>query len=251
MAGLALMCANRFMSFFKKKKYKYLLNALLENEVGMNVVLDYGRFVTGYMGNMYKLDEIFISETFTRCNKLFTLINYEKPSILLMEDYYELLDEKVRKLFYPCHLLYWNDKILYLLRQYFNYKSFSKGYKDQFFTIKKKIKFKISKIIDERTKIEKLYNLNSKDITEMIMENRQFIYNIGNNIPTRILEKISHIFALILSWEYNCILDLYNKIGKIDVNKISDFMLIKQIVQFEAIVRKVKKEKVNYTINLN
>ncbi len=224
---------------------------MLENQVGMNLVLDHGHFITGYIGNLYKLDEIFISDTIIRSDRLLACTEYEKPSILIMEDYYELLDDKLKKLFYPCHLVFWNNKIFYVLRQYFNYNSFIKGYKDHFFTNSKKLKFKISKILDERTKIEKLWTLNSKNITEMIVENKHFLYNLGSNIPYKTIEKISQIFAFILSWEYSYIMDIYNKVEKFDVNKMSDFMLIKLIVQLEPIIEKVKKENVNYTINLN
>jgi hypothetical protein len=217
----------------------------------MSLVLDYGPFITGFIGNNYKMDEVFISESLKRCDRLLSTVNYEKPSILILEDYFELLDERVKKLFYPCHLVFWRNKIFYLLRQYFDYNAFNKGYKDQFFTNEKRIKFKISKILNERTKIEKLWTLNEKDITEMIMENKHFLFNLGKNIPNKTLEKISHIFALILSWEYGYISEIYKKVQKIDVNKISDFMLIKQIVQLESIIRNVKKDKVNYTIKLN
>lgn len=196
------------------------------------------------------MDEIYISESIQRSCKFLEFSNFEKPSILLMEHFYELLDEKVRRLFYPCNLVYFREKIFYVLRQYLDYNKFEKYHNIQINKIQR-IKFKISKILDERTKIEKLWLIHNKDITEMVLQNKHFLYNIGRKIPYKILDKISYIFALILGWEYRSLATKYNKLIKLDVNKISDHMLIKLIIRLKLMIDKVKREGLNYTIKLN
>jgi hypothetical protein len=247
-AGLALICANRFISFLKKSKNQNLLNTIIHNDIHLNLIFDYGQFITGYIGNSFKLDEIFISECITRCDRFLKTIKYEMPSILLLEDYYEVLDEKVKRLFYPCHLIHWRQKIFYLYRQYIDYKQFHKTGCNEEIILKKILKFKNSKILKHRNRVNKLFKYCNKDMTDMIIDSKYFIFNVERNVPHKVLEKISLIYDHILSCNYDTVSELYMKVQKFSEDKIIDEMLKRQIRQLESTIALIRRERINHTL---
>ena len=89
-------------------------------------MINSGQLINGLHGSDFKLDEIFLSKKLDFYEILSKKIKYELPSLLISNDVYSDLSEKLQENFYPSEIIRksennGHDKYELLYRQYIDF----------------------------------------------------------------------------------------------------------------------------------
>jgi hypothetical protein len=223
-----LLCANMF-----NNRVKVELGHLQElSEICIYLYLDFGRFIGGYIGGEYKIDEIYLSSKIDHAYRILNSVHYKHTSILLFEDYYELLDTTVRNFTYPCGLYKKDGELRRLYRQVQCESDEIIPY-DDVDTPPSGVEF----ILGHRFMVETDFLACKGNMSEFITENDDFCENVVGFRSFKITKCLTDLYGHVCMAESDLFQKVILKIKKLKVSNIGDVELKMQVINLQKTLR--------------
>lgn len=103
--NMSYLCANKILYHFYNKLAK-TIEILKDQDVRINLLLNYSELLTGYVGNE-KIDEVYTSPNLIESEKILTNLNQRpgRPAVYLHNNFFENLSPKLEDLSLPCDIV--------------------------------------------------------------------------------------------------------------------------------------------------
>jgi len=203
---LAILTANKIIASLINNLFE-TFSLFLDSGATLNLIIDYGEIHNGIIGSTYKLDEIFIGKNFSYFQDLSSKLNYNLPSIIISNNIYEVLSQRLKDNFYISDIVLKKIKDNgshirdLVFRQYIDFSE--KKYLEENLTEKSKKKdvnlfLKKQKINEESINFFKILKETSVDFEEYFIKDTEIKINT-NFINNNIINAINGIFLDVLN----------------------------------------------------